>query len=202
MVKDPPFNSRDVHWIPGWRAKIPHTCRVTKPFGARGPGRSRALDPQQEKPSCMPQLSATTETLNSQKREEKQKCHLNLLTVTEGDEQHHWLNWREFEQTLGNGEGQGRVGHNWATEQQQPELGLSDRKRRLILTQSSRWSLLTVSRRNWLVIVQKRLVSDVFFFFFSQLLEKRMNRLPYYWSCQRQCLSRSRCGLCQILSNW
>ena len=109
MVKDPPFNSRDVHWIPGWRAKIPHTCRVTKPFGARGPGRSRALDPQQEKPSCMLQLSATTEILNSQKREEKQKCHLNLLTVTEGDEQHHWLNGREFEQTLGNGEGQGTL---------------------------------------------------------------------------------------------
>ena len=39
----------------------------------------------------------------------------------------HWLNWHEFEQTLGGGEGQGslaccipwarRVRHNWATEQ-------------------------------------------------------------------------------------
>ena len=41
---------------------------------------------------------------------------------------HHWLNGHEFEQTLGDGEGQGnlaccgpwghRVGHDWATEQQ------------------------------------------------------------------------------------
>ena len=42
---------------------------------------------------------------------------------------HHWLNEHEFEQTLGDSEGQGslvscslwlqRVGHNWATEKQQ-----------------------------------------------------------------------------------
>ena len=43
---------------------------------------------------------------------------------------HHWLNGHEFEQTPGDGEGQGsltcymqsmesqRVGHDWATEQQ------------------------------------------------------------------------------------
>ena len=41
---------------------------------------------------------------------------------------HHWLNGPEFEQTLGDGEGQGslvsmglqRVRHDWATEQRQP----------------------------------------------------------------------------------
>ena len=41
---------------------------------------------------------------------------------------HHWLNGPEFEQTLGDSEGQGslvskglqRVGHDWATEQRQP----------------------------------------------------------------------------------
>ena len=38
---------------------------------------------------------------------------------------HHWLNEHEFEQTLGDGEGQGcnpyghRVGYDWASEQQQ-----------------------------------------------------------------------------------
>ena len=45
---------------------------------------------------------------------------------------HHWLNGREFEQTLGDGEGQGnlaccspwgyRVRHDWDTEQQQAKL--------------------------------------------------------------------------------
>ena len=44
---------------------------------------------------------------------------------------HHWLNGHEFEQILGDGEGQGglvsrsmrsqRVGHNLVTEQQQPQ---------------------------------------------------------------------------------
>ena len=46
---------------------------------------------------------------------------------------HHWLNGHEFEQALGDGEGQGnlvccrrlqRVGHDWATEQQSPEATL------------------------------------------------------------------------------
>ena len=46
---------------------------------------------------------------------------------------HHWLNGHEFEWTLGDGEGQGgvlqsmesqRVGHNWATEQQQETGGV------------------------------------------------------------------------------
>ena len=48
---------------------------------------------------------------------------------------HHWLSGHEFEQTLGDGEGQGslaccsqpmgsqRVGHDWATGQQQPVTG-------------------------------------------------------------------------------
>ena len=47
-------------------------------------------------------------------------------------EWHRRLNGHEFEQTLGDGKGQGslessspwgrRVGHNWATEQQQPSI--------------------------------------------------------------------------------
>ena len=59
--------SRDVHWIPGWGTKIPHTCRATKPTETREPGCSRARDPQQEKPSCMLQLSATTKTQHNPK---------------------------------------------------------------------------------------------------------------------------------------
>ena len=51
------------------------------------------------------------------------------LTEDEMVEWHHWLNGHEFEQSLGDGEGQGslvycslwgcRVGHDWETEQQQ-----------------------------------------------------------------------------------
>ena len=79
MVKDPPFNARDVHWIPGWGTEIPHTCRATKPTETREPGCSRARDPQQEKPSCMLQLSATTKTQHNQKK--RKSCNL-----TERDE--------------------------------------------------------------------------------------------------------------------
>ena len=45
---------------------------------------------------------------------------------------HHWLNGHESEQALGDGEGQKsmesqRVGHDWATEQQQQKQNKNDR---------------------------------------------------------------------------
>ena len=53
------------------------------------------------------------------------------MTEDEMDGWHHWLNGHEFEQTLGDGEGQGslaycsqrghRVGHDLAAEQKQQE---------------------------------------------------------------------------------
>ena len=62
--------------------------------------------------------------------------------------QHRWLNGHEFEQTLGDGEGQGRlacyspwsqrVGHDWVTEQQQCIPGHSSSQNRVVQSNSKK----------------------------------------------------------------
>ena len=86
---------------------------------------------------------------------------------------HHWLNGREFEQALGNGEGQGslacynpwdhRVGHDWATQQLVPnssksQIG-SSLKGHFVLSATSNGkanSSLNNTELHWLVFWEAR----------------------------------------------
>ena len=163
--------SRDVHWIPGWGTKIPHTCRATKPTETREPGCSRARDPQQEKPSCMLQLSATTKTQHNPKEGKvvTWTCLLwlkemnSIIDSTDVSLSKLWEIVKDRETWCAEVPG---VTKSWtwlsdwtATATHTWSLWPEEK---ICKNQSLPQSLFAVFRRNWLVIVQKRLVSDIF----------------------------------------
>ena len=121
----------------------PLDCKEIKPVKSKGNqswifvGRTEAEAPILWPPDVKSQLIGKDPNAGKDWGQEKE------VTEDEMDRWHHWLNWHEFEQTLGDSEGQGslecgspwghRVRHNLENEQQL-SLKLRERLERRIWT--------------------------------------------------------------------